>query len=76
MNRTELKAQLMPIVCDLNQTKEERSDKLGPIASEFIKDNPNIPMDNVFNIWNEVMVEIVEENDLVADGKGGLKHGC
>lgn len=74
MNRTELKAQLAPIVCDLNQTKNERSDKLGPIASEFMRDNPNILMDNVFNIWNEVMVEIVEENNLVVGRKGGLKR--
>ncbi len=64
MNRKELKEALTPIVCDQSLTKEARADKLGPYVRTFMDDNPNIPVDNVLNIWNEVMVEIVEENGL------------
>lgn len=66
MTREELKAKLTPIVCDLTLTKEERSNKLGPIAVEFMKgrdDGTSWP-DEVFEAWNTTIVEIVEENNL------------
>lgn len=72
MTREELKAKLTPIVCDLTLTTEERSNKLGPIAVEFMegRDDGTSWSDEVFEVWNATMVEIVRENNLGgANGK-------
>lgn len=64
MNIQELKALLTPIVCDSNLTKSEISNRLGPIAAQFMDENPDIAMEVVFNVWNNTMADIVMKNGL------------
>lgn len=68
MTRDELKAKLTTIVCDLTLTKEQRSNKLGPIAAQFIAEQEEseivVDYDAVMNNWDNIMAEIVLENNL------------
>jgi hypothetical protein len=73
MTREELKAILTPIICNLDQTKEERASLLGPIALSFwLSTERYISQEEIFFAWNAVIVEIVEENSLAEDGRGLL----
>lgn len=64
MTREELKNELRPHVNLTPLTSEERQAKLVPIAQRWLRselDRGNDSHDDIFNTWNLVMVELVDE---------------
>ncbi len=64
MNLQELKAKLVPIVCDSNLTGSMRTALLSPICGEWLEANPDLTVEEVFDQWNNTMADIVIENGL------------
>lgn len=66
MTRDQLKERLTIVVCDSTLSKEERDRILVPIAQEWLKacESTDLDYPGAFNMWNNVMAEIVEEHDL------------
>ena len=64
MTREELKEQLRPHVNLIPLTSEERKEKLVPFAKEWLAselERGNENHDDIFNTWNLVMVELLNE---------------
>jgi hypothetical protein len=66
-SRELLKRLLTPIVVNNTSSKEERTNLLIPELRMWLDSadaSSDMTLDQAFDIWNAVMVEIVEENNL------------